>query len=317
MKNNNITAPVFDAYQMATDRICALIEQGVNPWARPWTSVNNFAWSRLNGQPYSLINQMLLADPEKKYTSLGELLADISGEWLTFKQAKEAGGSVRKGEKGRKVLFFKVQEKRTGEYDDDGNEIIKHYPVARCYTIFKVSQCDGIEQKRHTDDEKLFDFAADTTADSVLMDYISREGIKLEHVKGNRACYTPATDSITLPIREQFADPAEYYSTAFHEAAHSTGHKSRLDRLADDFTFGDDTYSTEELVAEITTASILATLGIETSATLNNSAAYVEHWLRALRNDKKMVVVAAARAEKAIRRILNITDEAKPIRQAA
>ena len=115
-------------------------------------------------------------------------------------------------------------------------------------------------------------------------------------------------DTVVTPLPEQFKDRAEYYSALFHELVHSTGHATRLNRLTECAAFGSEVYSTEELVAEIGSASILATLGIETEASMSNSAAYIKGWLKALKNDKRMIVTASAKAEKAIRMILNIAE---------
>lgn len=298
----------FDAYQMVTDRICALLEQGIKPWAKPWSSATTCAWSGSNGRVYSLLNQMLLADPEKKYKTIEELFADIRGEWVTFKHAQERGGNVKKGEKGRKVVFFKMLDKETGKKDADGNEITESIPYLTVYTVFKISQCDGLTQKYHTNDDQLYTFIADASAERVAAEYIQREGITYRKTKGNKAYYRPSTDVVVTPIPEQFSDPAEYYSTLYHELTHSTGHPKRLNRITDSAAFGNEEYSREELVAEIGSAFLCATLGVENNNTLLNSAAYIQNWLKALKNDKRMIVVASSRAEKAVRMILNIKE---------
>lgn len=293
----------FDAYQMVTDKICSLLEKGVKPWAQPWTSAINLAWSGANGKTYSLMNQMMLMDD--KANTLEEALADIRGEWVTFQQALDRGGCVRKGEKGRKVFFFKMLEKKK-EKEDDKQEF---FPYLTAYTVFHIRQCDGLEQKYHTDADKEYDFVANADAETVAHDYISREGIKYNPMKGNRAYYSPMLDTVVTPLPEQFKDNAEYYSTLFHELTHSTGHETRLNRLEKCAAFGSEVYSTEELVAEIGAASIMATLGLE--STVNASAAYIDNWLKALKNDKRMIVTASSRAEKAVRMILNIKEEEK------
>lgn len=299
----------FDAYQMVTDRICELLEQGLKPWAQPWSSAKSCAWSGNDGHVYSLLNQMLLADPDKMYRTMADLFDDIRGEWLTYNQAQARGGQVRKGEKGRKVVFFKMVNARK---DADGNpdeENPNMVPYLMAYTVFHVRQCDGIEQKYHKDGEKMYDFTADDSAEKVAADYILREGITYEKVHGDRAYYSPAEDKVVTPLPEQFRDSMEYYSALYHELTHSTGHEKRLNRLSRCAAFGTEEYSTEELVAEIGSASIMATLGIETGDTLTASAAYIKGWLKALKNDKKMVVIAASRAEKAVRMILGIQEE--------
>lgn len=295
---------MFDAYQMVTDRICQLMEQGIIPWNRPWATAATMGWSGQDGHAYSLLNQFLLADPQKKYKDFEEMLEDISGEWVTFKQALDRGGKVKKGEHGRRVVFFKMVNKK----DEDGNETDELFPVITWSTVFKISQCEGIEQKFHTDADKLYDFNADQTADEVANSYAAREGVTIKFVHGNEACYIPAFDTVKMPLPEQFEDSAEYYSTLFHELVHSTGHQKRLNRIKTAAAHGKEEYSVEELVAEIGAASILCTLGIETASTFRNSAAYIQNWLKALKNDKKMIVTASSRAEKAIKMIFGIKE---------
>lgn len=294
----------IDAYQMVTDRICEMLEQGFIPWNRPWAMANACAWSGNSGNPYSLLNQFMLADPKKKYKSWEELMEDVSGEWVTFKQAIDRGGCVRKGENGRKVVFFKMVPDR----DEDGNELERMHPILTWYTVFKISQCDGIEQKYHTNEGQLYEFDPNQSADDVANDYITREGIDFRAIKGDRAYYNPMNDSITVPLPEQFKNNEEYYSTLFHELTHSTGHPKRLNRIVKTAAFGSEEYSTEELVAEIGSASILATLGIENEGTFKNSTAYIQNWLKALKNDKKLIVTASAKAEKAIKMIFGIKE---------
>jgi len=294
----------FDAYQMVTDRICGMMEQGFIPWDRPWAMVKDSAWSGCDGHIYSLINQFLLADPEKKYKSLDEMMNDVAGEWVTFKQAIDRGGNVKNGEKGRKIVFFTM----IPEKDEDGNETKKLFPFLKWTTVFKISQCEGIDQKFHKDADCLYDFNPDVTADEVVTDYTGREGVRLNVKKGNKACYSPVTDAVTMPLPEQFRNNAEYYSTLFHELTHSTGHQKRLNRIVKTAAFGSEDYSAEELVAEIGSASILATLGMENAKTFRNSAAYVQGWLKALKNDKRLIVTASAKAEKAIKLILGIKE---------
>lgn len=294
----------IDAYQMVTDRICELLEQGIIPWNKPWAMANASAWSGHDGHSYTLLNQFMLADPNKKYKDFDEFIKDIAGEWVTFKQAVDRGGMVRKGEHGRKVVFFSMVPTK----DEDGNETEKVHPVMSWSTVFKVSQCDGIEQKFHKDAGQLYEFNPNQTAEEVSDEYISREGIGIVKKQCDRACYSPEKDQVILPLPEQFENNAEYYSTLFHELTHSTGHPKRLNRIVKTAAFGDNDYSAEELVAEIGSASILATLGIEDECTFRNSAAYVQNWLKALKNDKKLIVTASAKAEKAIKYIFGIKE---------
>ncbi len=275
----------INVYEMVTDRIIKELENGNIPWQKPWTGTRNGAYSRSTGRAYSLINQMML-----KHT----------GEYLTFNQCKEAGGSVRKGEKSEIVVFFKPLT--ITEKDTNGNDVEKTIPLLRYYNVFHISQCDGIEPKYKAEDVKPFDAIAE--AEEIAAQYGSRSGVAIVHCAGDRACYSPSFDRITMPLKEQFDNPEEYYSTLFHEMTHSTGHKSRLDRISKDAHFGNEEYSKEELVAEIGSAGLMNHIGIEVAGTFKNSVAYIQSWIRALKDDKRLIVSASSRAEKAINYIL-------------
>lgn len=274
----------MDIYSEVTTRIIAQMESGVIPWQKPWVA-NGKAISRSTGKPYSLLNQMLLGRP---------------GEYLTFKQCQEAGGKVKKGEKASMVVFWKFIEQK----DEETGEV-KEIPFLRYYNVFHIDQCEGITAK-HTTETAFPDGAATLeAAQEIIYDYLGREGVKLSHEEGNRAFYRPATDEVVLPIRKQFISTAEYYSTVFHELTHSTGHAKRLNRLSKPSFFGTEDYSKEELVAEIGAATLVNHIGLETSSSLRNNAAYLQNWLKVLRDDKRFIVSAAGRAEKAVNLILN------------
>lgn len=290
-----------DVYQMVTDRIVEIMEQGIVPWTQPWASSNSYAWSGATGKPYSFVNQMLLLDKTKGST-FEEMREYARGEWVTFKEAQERGGCVRKGEHGRRVVFFKPIKAKA----KDGDEEERTIPLLVSYTVFHVRQCDGIEQKYHRDGEITHEFSPIEQAEKVAADYLEREGVSLRHIRGDSASYCVERDTVTMPLPEQFFSTAEYYSALFHEFTHSTGHEKRLNRKLSGFLQDKESYSTEELVAEIGSASILATLGIDTDGSLRNSAAYIQSWLKALKNDRRMIVMASSRAEKAVRLILGV-----------
>ena len=276
----------INVYQMVTDRIIAELEKGIIPWEKPWTGVQSGAISGTTGKAYSLINQMILGK---------------SGKWFTWNQVQSKGWKIRKGERASFVVFWKNQiiketNKQTGE------EIEKVIPILKYFNVFHESQIEGYEPIPV--DLEAADPATDITADAIITDYLNRSGVQLEHRKGDEAFYSPASDRVVLPLREQFPDMAEYYSTAFHELTHSTGHSSRLNRLTSTAHFGSELYSKEELVAEIGAASLLSYAGIETSKSFRNSAAYIQSWLRVLKNDSRFIVSAASRAEKAVNLIL-------------
>ena len=274
----------MDIYAEVTNRIMEQMEAGVIPWRKPWVACGK-AISRTTGKPYSLLNQMLLGRP---------------GEYLTFKQCQEAGGKVRKGEKAQMVVFWKWLEQK----DEETGEV-KEVPFLRYYNVFHIDQCEGITAK-HTTEAAFPDGAeAIEAAQEIIYDYLSREKVRLTHQEGDRAFYRPATDEVVLPIRKQFISTAEYYSTAFHELCHSTGHPNRLNRISKPSFFGTEDYSKEELVAEIGAASLLNHIGIETEGSIRNNAAYIQNWLKVLKDDKRFIVSAAGKAEKAVNLILN------------
>ena len=271
----------MDIYAVITDRMIQEMETGIIPWRKPWMAAGA-AISHTTGKPYSLLNHMLLGKP---------------GEWLTFKQCQEEGGFVRKGEKSRMVVFWKWIDKE----DEETGEITQ-VPYLRYYNVFHVDQCEGITAKHMQTNPT--PASADEAADAIIIEYVRREGVTLEHREGDAAFYQPATDRIVLPKLSQFTEAAEYYSTAFHEMVHSTGHMKRLARLDSTANFGSEEYSKEELVAEIGSAALVFHAGLETADSFHNSAAYVQNWLQALKNDKRLIVSAASKADKALNYIL-------------
>lgn len=276
----------MDIYQEITSRIIEQMEQGMIPWRKPWIA-SGCAVSHITGKPYSLLNQMLLGRP---------------GEYVTFKQCQQEGGRVRKGEKSSMVVFWKWIEQ---EDEETGEK--KEIPFLRYYNVFHIDQCEGLTA-RYVADTPANPATSDEAADEIITSYCSREGVKLIHEDGDRAFYRPATDSITVPHMCQFSSTAEYYSTLFHEMTHSTGHKSRLDRLDRIAAFGSEDYSKEELIAEIGAAVLVNHTGLETPISFRNHAAYIQNCLSVLRNDKHFIVTAAGKAEKAVNLILNKTN---------
>lgn len=285
MTSNNV-------YQIVTDKILHELEQGIVPWHKPWTcarsgrvSSTTAAVSHTTGRPYSLLNQCLLGRP---------------GEWVTWKQAHDEGGTIRKGERASVVVFWKqMTVKEIGPCT--GEETLRSVPILRYFNVFHIDQCEGLTPKWVNVEKPTGSAPAPIEiAEDLSASYLTRTGVTLRHVAGDRAFYRPGTDSITLPLREQFSDANEYYATLFHEEAHSTGHPSRLNRLHTAAAFGSDDYGKEELVAEISSACVLHRCGVETAGTLRNSAAYVANWIKAIRGDNRLVVSAAGRAEKAV-----------------
>ena len=284
----------LDIYKMVTDRIIAMLEQGIIPWNRPWTGAGRWAIKRTTGKPYSLLNQFLLDKP---------------GEYLSFNQCKKEGGKVKKGAKSHIVVFWKILDRARMTEDGrtvlnaEGQPIFDHIPFLQYSNVFHIDDCEGLEPKHYTNETR--DFDPIEKAEAVIADYVARSGVTLMHKDQGQAFYSPATDKVVLPLKEHFTGEAEYYGTAFHELTHSTGHKNRLNRFAEGvMAFGNETYSKEELVAELGSATILHMLSIETDATVQNNAAYIQNWLQALRNDKRLIVSAASKADKAVQLIM-------------
>lgn len=277
-------------YDVITDRIVAMLESGTVPWHKPWKGASGFPRNLVSKKPYRGINVFMLL-------SLGY----ESPYFLTFNQAKKLGGCVRKGEKGTPVIFWK-RLSFTDE-DDDGQEISKAVPMLRYYTVFNVAQVDGIDEKLPEGakvEEREHDPIA--AAETIVKNMPNAPAIQ----SGTRACYMPTSDIVEMPRPEVFESGEAYYSAMFHELTHSTGHTKRLDRKLDEklAAFGSPDYSREELVAEMGAAFLCGEAGV-VEATIEQSAAYVQGWLKALKDDRKLVVVAAAQAQKAADFILN------------
>lgn len=276
-------------YEIVTERIITEMEKGNLPWKRPWVMAGEGAISHVTGKPYSMLNQWLLSQ---------------QGEYLTFNQARTEGGRVIKGSKAEMIVFFKLY--KVTDTGKDGKQIDKTIPLLRYYNVFHISRCEGIKPKVVPEVlPKIFDPIEE--AERVACEYSSRESIPIIHAQQNRAYYTPLLDQVTLPIKNQFSNSAEYYSTLYHELAHSSGHQTRLNRFNSGCIWQEskDDYSKEELVAEITAATILATIGIESESSFSNNLAYIQSWISALRNDKSLIISAASKAEKAVALIMD------------
>ena len=273
-----------DPYAVVTDRIIEALEAGVVPWHKPWKSLSGHGPTSLQtGKPYRGVNVWILS-----VTSL--LRGYSSPYWVTFKQAKERGGSVRKGEKGTQVVLWKpfyTEDKETGER-------VKRF-MMRYFTVFNVDQCDDVTVPTP---EPVADFDPIEAAEALSERYRKSNGPALRHA-GDRAFYAPTFDSVTMPIRGSFDSIEHYYGTLFHEYAHSTGHESRLARksLIHPAPFGSEDYSKEELVAEMAAAFMCGEAGIPVN--VEHHAAYIGSWLEVLKADRRMLVQAAAAAQKA------------------
>lgn len=272
------------------------MSKGIIPWQRPWHGATDGAVSYETGRPYSFLNQFLLGRP---------------GEWLTFNQIKKLGGKIKKGAKSGMVTFVKTYVKKgKGEVIDGEDAKDEMGFVLRYYNVFHIDDCEGIPTKIKKEREQS-DLKPIELADKVANEYVDREDtLELEVKLSNRAYYSPATDTVVVPQLDQYEVAEEFYSTLFHELVHSTGVSKRCDRgLNKVSSKHSDEYSREELVAEMGSAMILNQLGIDNEKAFKNSVAYVQSWLRELKNDNRMIVWAASRAEKAVKYIRGIKED--------
>ena len=261
-------------YEKVTDQIIKKLEEGTIPWRMPF---------KAGGFPVNYVTQ-------KAYRGVNTLLLE-PGEYATFKQIKDNGGKVKKGAKSKMVVFWKLID---AEDEDTGEEI--KVPLMRTYNVFKIGeQTEGLEPKRQ---EKGFEHDPIEEAEKLIKGYADAPAYTSE---SGRAYYRPSADLVNVPPKEDFKVIEEYYSTFFHEIVHSTGHQRRLNRpgITEFNGFGTETYSKEELVAELGASMLCATVGIE-NATLDNSAAYIESWLKALKDDRTMIISASQQAQKAV-----------------
>lgn len=276
-------------YDIVTERIIEMLEAGTAPWHKPWNAEMGLPRSLSTGKPYRGINIWLLGSSMYR-----------SPWWGTYKQVKERDGQVRRGERATLVVFWKRTHRTVT--DDVGEESERAGFVLRYYKVFNAEQCsDGLVVPALAEDEKHeHEHEPIADAQTIADDYFAANDAPDLRFGGARACYTPSTDVLAMPSRETFETAEHYYSTLFHEMTHSTGHGSRLARsdLLNFHAFGDESYSKEELVAEMGASMLSGVSGID-QITLPNSAAYLSHWIKVLKGDTRLVVTAAAQAQRA------------------
>jgi antirestriction protein ArdC len=276
------------AYERITSQIIALLEQGTVPWHKPWKASTGWPRNLVTNKPYRGINVLLLLS-----------MSYESPFWLTCRQANLLGGSIKKGEKACPVVFWKrlkVEEKDS----TDEREI----PLLRYYHVFNLAQCEGLKNGHPSANggESL-----PSKPEEIVANMPQRPPIK---VGFTRAFYSLQEDYIGMPVIERFAEDEQFHATLFHELIHATGHESRLNRatLSEKAGFGSDPYCKEELTAEIGAAFLCGHAKIA-ERTIDNSAAYVAAWLKRMKDDKKLIVQAAAQAQRAADFVLGRTFE--------
>ena len=288
--NTTTNSTRADVYSRVTDCIIADLEQGVRPWLKPWNADN--AAGRItrplrhNGTPYRGINVLLLWGEamEKGYTS---------STWMTYRQAIELNAQVRKGEHGSLVVY--ADRFTRIEADDQGEDMEREIPFMKAYTAFNVEQIEGLPDH--------YTFKPEPKGEPLQLlesaeRFFAATGATFRH-GGNMAYYAPGPDLIQLPPPEAFRDAQSYAAIKSHELCHWTKHESRLNREFGRKRFGDHAYAREELVAELGAAFLCADLGI-TPEPREDHAAYLGHWLQALREDKRAIFSAAAHAQRAV-----------------
>lgn len=278
-------------FKIVTDRVVDILAKGVVPWRKPWKATANKmnAPHNIMGYAYNGINFFLLS-----------CLGYATPVYLTLNQINKLGGRIKEGEEKNSfpVFFWRwldVKDKATGED--------KKIPLCRYTRVWNIEQVDGVKMPKKfiVEDGEKYTFNSIAAADAVVEGYENKPTIRHNDTG---AFYMPHLDMVRMPNKDQFTSPESYYTTLFHELGHSTGHASRLNRkeVTDPIRFGSHDYSVEELVAEMTAAYLCAHCGIDN--TLENSAAYIEGWMRPLKKDPRMLMTAAARAQKAFYHIV-------------
>lgn len=274
-----------DVYQIVTDRIIESLEQGVIPWKKPWSS----KWQ--TSEPHNFISKK----PYRGMNIWMLMMAPYScPAWATFKQIKAKGGTVRKGEKGTPVIYWNfLMLDENDKPTQDPAKAKKKIPLLKYYTVFNLEQCEGIEIEAVEEADHVNQIEA---CEKIMNDWKDKPEIK----SADSAYYKPSADYIGMPEINRFENSEAYYATLFHEAIHATGHHSRLDRsgLMSKAAFGSEVYAKEELVAEMGAAFLCGKTGIE-DRTVDNHASYIKSWISKLKEDSKLLINAASKAQKA------------------
>lgn len=279
-----------DVYERITNRIVQELEQGTRPWFKPWSAEHAAGRItrplRFNGVPYQGINVLML---------WGEAVAKgyAAPIWMTFKQALELGGHVRKGEKGSLVVYAD-RIRRTETDADTGEDVDREIPFLKGYTVFCVDQIEDLPAHFYAPAQPRLDPVQRIDhAES----FFAATGADIRH-GGNQAYYTAGGDYVQMPPFESFRDAESYYATLAHECTHWTRHPARLEREFGRKRWGDEGYAMEELVAELGSAFLSADLDL-TPEPRADHAAYIASWLKVLKNDKRAILTAASHAQRA------------------
>jgi len=278
--------------EIVVSELLESMKDGVVPWHKPW-----FHLTKLNvrGTCYRGVNRMLLS----RYDDV---------LYMTFKQCGELGGKVKKDEKGKMVVFWKINKIETR--NEKGETEIKTVPILRYYKVWGLSQVelpekvtDKLKAKYETERKK-----AETLPDSTIEEFLKMTGVKVNRIESDSAHYTPSSDSITMPLITQFKTPDAYYKTHFHELTHWTGHESRCNRDLSG-RFGSEKYAKEELTAEIASSMLCYHFNLDTQ--IEMTASYCDDWMQAIRDHNNIIFSASRQSEEAIKWLSEkvLTDE--------
>ena len=265
------------SYDRITERIVSLLSQGTVPWHKPWHVQTGLPRNLITQKPYRGINVFLLMAMNYE-----------SPNWLTLRQANAIGGQIKPGEKSCPVVFWKPMKLTDKETKEE-----KKIPFLRLYHVFNVSQCTGLKNIPPADESAFIQTLPAELVSNMPQRPVIKHGM-------NMASYSPVSDVVNMPDRARFKSEDHYHATLFHELVHATGHEKRLKRasIMERNGYGSDPYAKEELIAEMGSAFLCGYAGIE-DRTINSSAAYLEGWLKQLKEDKMLIVQAAAQAQKA------------------
>jgi antirestriction protein ArdC len=291
-----------DTYEIVTNRILAQLEKGVVPWRNPRKGraiAGQFAQNLVSHRAYHGCNFWILnygTDFNSPY-------------WLSFKQAIDLGGNVRKGEHGTPVVFwkfFQTENKETGT--------VKNVPMLRHFTVFNLDQCENV---RRPEPVVLPDFHPIESAQAIVDAMPNKPKIETGEPQrgGSAGCYSSTDDTVTMPDARDFRTPESFHAVLFHELGHATGHHSRLNRPLGN-KFGSHDYAKEELIAELTSGYLCATCQIF-DVLEENAAAYIGSWIKVLKDDRTLFVHAAGKAQHAADWILNTRQEQVQLEAAA
>jgi antirestriction protein ArdC len=279
-----MSTTISSVYEEVTNQIISELEHGVAPWVKPWSGGGNpeLPYNGVSQRQYSGVNVLLLWNQTfaKGYQH---------ASWLTFRQAKELGGFVRKGEKAVHIVYASSFTKHETD-QDTGEDTERQIPFLKFYTVFNVEQVEKLPERLYSLPEQKS--KAETNAGAET--FIKALGAEVRHI-GNHASYVPGVDYIFLPQPELFESIEHYYATSLHEHAHWSGHASRLNRDLSG-RFGDQSYAAEELIAELTAAFLCAHLSIPGEL---RHAEYIGSWIKLFHDDKRAIFTAAAKATQA------------------